>query len=214
MTKRTKKTPKKAEVSALVKLAHSVADPLLIAIQTVLDEPEVATKVGNTLALYDTGVEFDSEKLASEALQFILKGFAGSLCYNIQEGYKRGHQKLAEAEDEMIKASFRDENSPSERSAELLHGRIEWCAKMDVQQVYRKAMEQFALGIYTAMTGERYQSSTRSSGKSGVDSPEQNVVATLRARKEARRISALSEDVLNSDIATAAAEQMKAEANS
>lgn len=185
MTTKTKKSVAKDVVDAKVATSKSVSDPLMNVIKDVME----TTEVGNTLALYDTGVEFDSEELAQDAAMFIIKGLAGALCYNITRGLQDGTKRLAEAEDQMIRASANDAEQRTERSAEQLHQRIEWCAKMDVQQVYRRALKEFVFGLYTDMTGERYQRKAPSVPGT-VNSPEQSIAAKIQARRDAQKLAA------------------------
>jgi len=176
------KKAQQATVDAKVAFLKTVSIPFNAALEQILSD----AAIGNTLAMYNTGVEFKPEEIANEAGLFVIKGLIGSLCYNVIEGAKRGVQKLAEAEDQMDSASNRDDTFRTEKSADQLHQRIVWCAKMDVQQVYRAALQEFVLGLYTSITGERYQqSAARSDRKGGVDSPEQSVVEKMRARKAA-----------------------------
>lgn len=168
-------------VDDLVARVKTVREVLVGAISEILE----TTEVGNVLALYDTGAVFDGEAIAKDAAEYVIAGLAQSLCYNVFEGYKsHGAKALAKAEDDMFKASEKDEWSRSEKSGEILEGRIAWCAKMDVQQSYRKALQQFTSGLYTSITGERYQGQPASERKA-VDSPEQGAIARLRAKKDA-----------------------------
>jgi hypothetical protein len=174
-------TPEKNEIDIQTERVKAVRDSLVGAITDILND----TEVGNVLALYDTGVEFDGEEIAKEAAKYVIEGLAQSLCYNVFEGYKtHGARALAKAEDDVSKAAEKDEWSRTEKSADILEGRIQWCAKMDVQQSYRKALQQFASGLYTSISGERYQGHS-SANRKPLASPEQGVVARLRARKSA-----------------------------
>ena len=171
----------KSDVDVQVERVKGVKEVLVTAITEILND----TEVGNVLAMYDTGVEFNSEEIATEAGEYVIAGLVQSLCYNVFEGYRaHGAKSLAKAEDDMFKASEKDSWSHTEKSAEILEGRIAWCAKMDVQQSYRKGLQQFISGLYTAVTGERYQGQP-SANKSTVDSPEQDAIARLRAKKSA-----------------------------
>ena len=171
----------KTEIDVKTERVKGVRDVLVTALTEIINEVEV----GNVLAMYDTGVTFDSEAIATEAAEYVIAGLAQSLCYNVFEGYRsHGAKSLAKAEDDMFKASEKDSWSHTEKSAEILEGRIAWCAKMDVQQSYRKGLQQFISGLYTAVTGERYQGQP-SANKSTVDSPEQDAIARLRAKKSA-----------------------------
>lgn len=164
-----------------VETVKAVRDALVGAVTDILNE----TEVGNVLAMYDTGVAFNSEEIAKEAGEYVISGLVQSLCYNVFEGYKtHGAKSLAKAEDDMFKASEKDAWNGTEKSAEILEGRIEWCAKMDVQQSYRKALQQFCSGLYTSVTGERYQGQPASNVKR-TESPEQGAIARLRAKRSA-----------------------------
>jgi len=170
----------KSEVDILTERVKAVRDVLVGAIAEVINE----TEVGNVLATYDTGVEFDSVEIAKEAGEYVIAGLLQSLCYNVFEGYKsHGAKSLAKAEDDMFKASEKDAWNGTEKSAEILEGRIQWCAKMDVQQSYRKALQQFCSGLYTSQTGERYSGQPANGRKT--ESPEQDAITRLRAKKSA-----------------------------
>ncbi len=175
-----KDAPETETVDQLVARVNGVKTVLVGAITEILE----ATPVGNVLAVYDTGDVFNGPEIATEAADYVIAGLAQALCYNVFEGYKaHGAKSLAKAEDDMFKASEKDEWSRSEKSGEILEGRIAWCAKMDVQQSYRKALQQFVSGLYTSITGERYQGQ-QASNRTPVDSPEQGAIARLRARKD------------------------------
>jgi hypothetical protein len=171
----------KSEIDVAIDRVKAVRDVLVTAVTEVLNE----TEVGNVLAMYDTGALFNGEEIAQDAAKYVIAGLAQALCYNVFEGYKsHGAKALAKAEDDMFNASEKDEWNRTEKSGEILEGRIQWCAKMDVQQSYRKALQPFASGLYTSITGERYQGQPTTDRKP-VSSPEQSVIAKLRAKKSA-----------------------------
>jgi len=178
MNDKAKKVEKEA-VDEMVKAVKAVAVPLKSALEKEIAEAPIS----NVLACYDTGVEFDSELIATEAAEFVLKGLVGSLCYNVIDGYRRNGQKmLNDALDQVDQAAERDAATPNEQTADRLHQRIEWAARMDVQQAYRKHLQKFVVALYTAVTGERYQQRVaRSSYKP--NSTEQLVAESLKARR-------------------------------
>ena len=160
----------------------AVSEPLKSALETVIEN----APIGNVLACYDTGAEFDSEQIATDAAEFVLKGLLGAFCYNVIDGYKgNGQTMLNNALDQVDQAAERDANLRTEQTADRLHQRIEWAARMDVQQAYRKALQPFATALYTAVTGERYQRRVASSASEKPNSPEQSVASTIRARRSA-----------------------------
>ena len=173
-------TPEKTEIDVLTERVKNVKEVLVGALTEVIND----TEVGNVLATYDTGVEFDSHEIAKLAGEFVIAGLLQSLCYNVFEGYKAyGAKSLAKAEDDMFKASEKDAWNGTEKSAEILEGRIQWCAQMDVQQSYRKALQQFVSGLYASQTGERYSGQAKTGRKT--ESPEQDAITRLRAKKSA-----------------------------
>ena len=179
MAAKTDKVVTENSIDKKVASVKVVRDVLVDTITDILN----ATEVGNVLAMYDTGASFNSEEIAKEAATYVIEGLAQALCYNVFEGYRsHGAKSLAKAEDDMFKASEKDEWSRTEKSAEILEGRIEWCAKMDVQQSYRKALQEFMSGLYTSISGNRYQGQP-STERKPVDSPEQGAIARLRAQK-------------------------------
>jgi len=174
-------TPEQPLTDERVTAMKLVTGPLEAFLELIIESADV----GNTCALYDTGADFDSEEICKDAAQFVINGLMGSLCYNVYEGYRgNGQKNFSKAFDDMRKAGDKDSYQRTEKSAEILQGRIVWCAKMDLQQVYRKALQTRIAELYVAMTGERYQpSGTRS--KSAPDSPEQNALARIAARANA-----------------------------
>ena len=159
-----------------------VSEPLKSALEAVINN----APIGNTIACYDTGVEFDSEQIATDAAQFVLKGLVGALCYNVIDGHRgNGQQMLNNALDQVDQAAERDANFRTEKSADQLHQRIEWACRMDVQQAYRKSLHEFVTALYTAVTGERYQQRAATSSASRPDSNEQSVAESLKARRSA-----------------------------
>jgi len=165
------------EKVAAIKL---VSEPLKSALEAVIN----ACPIGNTVAMYDTGVEFNSEQICSDAADFVLKGLVGALCYNVIDGHRGNGQKmLNNALDQVDQAAERDANFRTEKSADQLEQRIQWAARMDVQQAYRKSLQDFTIALYTAITGERYQSRAAASSVARPDSKEQGIAASLKARR-------------------------------
>jgi len=181
MNAKTKKSVGTAAIDTNVKELKMVSEPLKAALETVINNAEI----GNVLACYDTGVEFNAESIASDAAEFVLKGLVGALCYNVIDGYKgNGQTMLNNALDQVDEAAERDANFRTEKSADQLHQRIVWAARMDVQQAYRKSLQDFVLKLYTAVTGERYQARIATSNAKP-DSAEQSVAEKLKARRQA-----------------------------
>lgn len=166
-----------------MKALKQVADPLKQALEQIINEAPVS----NTLACYDTGAEFDGAEIAADAAEFVLKGLIGAFCYNVVEGYKgNGQTMLNRALDQVDEAAERDATFRTEKSADQLHQRIVWAAKMDVQQAYRLALQPYAEALYTVITGERYTRKVdRTVGKPA--SEEQSVADKLRERRQAAR---------------------------
>jgi len=175
----------KVEVNTIdneIETIKSVANPL----KTVLEDIINNAPVGNILACYDTGAEFNSEEIAQEAAEFVLKGLLGALCYNVIDGRKnQGQKMLNDALDQVDRATEQDAQFRSEKSADRLHNRIVWAARMDVQQAYRASLEKFVLALYIAVTGERYQRHVPVDLSEAPASPEQSVAQKLRARRTA-----------------------------
>lgn len=173
---------KEATIDAGVAELKAVAVPLKTALEAVIN----AAPISNTMACYDNGIDFDAEVIASDAAEFVLKGLIGALCYNVIDGHRGNGQKmLNNALDQVDQAAERDANFRTEKSADQLHQRIEWAARMDVQQAYRKSLQDFVLKLYTAVTGERYQQRVATSSAGRPDSKEQGVAASLKARRSA-----------------------------
>jgi len=143
-----------------------------------------STEIGNTVALYDEGLDPKfGERVGKDAATFVLKNLIGAMCYNILASQKQGVKYLADAEDQMLIAADNDASSRSEKSSDIYSQRIEWCAKMDVQQIYRKALEKEIMGLHVAFTGERYQPRVTASKTDG----SHKAAEELRARREARK---------------------------
>lgn len=172
------KNVEKVDVDNAMREIKLVSEPLRAALEAVIND----AAIGNVIACYDTGVEFDNEQIATDAAEFVLKGLVGALCYNVIDGYRgNGSKMLNNALDQVDQAAERDANFRTEKSADQLHQRIEWAARMDVQQAYRKSLQPFVTALYTAVTGERYQQRVAtSSGKP--HSPEQAAASNLRDR--------------------------------
>lgn len=180
MSKSTKSESGKT-VDAKVAAVKAVSDPLKSAIEEVMSN----TEIGNLIQCYDTGhADFDGAQIAEEAAEFVLKGLAGALCYNVIDGHRgNGQTMLNNALDAVDKAAERDANFRNEKSQEQLHQRIEWACRMDIQQAYRKSLQQFVVGLYTAITGERYQQRGVANSHGKPDTAEQSVAERLRARR-------------------------------
>lgn len=170
--------------AGLAKL-KKVAVPLKAALEDVINSAEIS----NVIACYDDGgVIVDAEEVASEAASFVLKGLIGSLCYNVIQGYTgNGAQMLNKALDDVDQAAARDEATPSQKTQEALHGRINWACRMDVQQSYRKVLQPWCEALYVAVIGERYPRPVARSGKT--DSAEASVARSLRDRIAEREAS-------------------------
>ena len=162
-----------------------ISESLKAALTNVIEE----TDVGNTIGMYDTGHEdFNAEVIATDAAEFVLKGLIGALCYNVVEGYRGNGQKmLNNALDQVDQAANADAQFSTEQTQDRLNQRIQWAARMDVQQTYRAALQDFVKGLYVAITGEAYQAKVARSIKPGEGSAEQNVASRLL---EARRSNA------------------------
>jgi hypothetical protein len=182
MNTNTKTAVEKVAVDEKVTEINLVAAPFKAAIEAVIN----AAPVGNVLAMYDTGADFDAELIASDAADFVLKGLIGSLCYNVIDGRKTtGAKMFNDALDQVDAAAERDAQFRTEKSSDQLQNRIRWAARMDVQQSYRAALEPFVSALYAAVTGERYQRGVSRSDLARPNSPEQGVVAALAARRKA-----------------------------
>lgn len=181
MTEQTKNVEKDT-IDQEVANVKAVSNPLKSALEAVINDAEI----GNIVACYDTGhADFDAEKICSEAAEFVLKGLAGALCYNVIDGYKgNGQNMLNRALDQVDEAAERDAAFNTEKSQEQLHQRIEWACRMDVQQAYRKSLQQFVSALYAAMTGERYQARVAASN-GRPETAEQSVADKLKARRRA-----------------------------
>lgn len=174
------KNVEKDTVDAKVAEIKAVAVPLKSALEAVIN----AAPIGNVVACYDTGVEFNSEQIAADAADFVLKGLIGALCYNVIDGHRgNGAKMLNNALDQVDQAAERDANFRTEKSAEQLEQRIQWACRMDVQQAYRKSLQDFTMALYTAITGERYQSRAATSSSARPESKEQDIAAQLKARR-------------------------------
>jgi DNA-binding protein H-NS len=174
------KNVQKDTVDEKVKSIKLVSEPLKSALEAVIN----AAPVGNVLAMYDTGAEFNAEQIASDAADFVLKGLVGALCYNVIDGHRgNGQTMLSNALDQVDQAAERDGTFRTEKSSDQRQQRIEWAARMDVQQAYRKSLQDFAIALYTAITGERYQSRAATSSSAKPDSQEQGIAARLKARR-------------------------------
>lgn len=174
------KNVQKDTVDEKVAAIKLVSEPLKFALEAVIN----AAPVGNVLAMYDTGAEFNSEQIASDAADFVLKGLVGALCYNVIDGHRgNGQTMLSNALDQVDQAAERDGTFRTEKSSDQLQQRIEWAARMDVQQAYRKSLQDFAVALYTAITGERYQSRAATSSSAKPDSKEQGIAAALKQRR-------------------------------
>ena len=181
MTKQTQKVSEET-VDSKVAAVKDVANPLKSAIEQVIND----TEVGNLIACYDTGhADFNGAQIAEDAAEFVLKGLAGALCYNVIDGYKgNGQTMLNNALDQVDKAAERDAQFGTEKTQDQLHQRIEWACRMDLQQAYRKSLQQFVVAMYTAITGERYQQRVASS-HAKPETAEQSVADKLRERRQA-----------------------------
>jgi len=176
------KNVQKEAVDKAVKALKKVSSPLKSALEAVINE----CPIGNVIACYDTGVDFPNKQICEDAADFVLKGLVGALCYNVIDGYRGNGQKmLNNALDQVDQAAERDGTFRTEKSAEQLEQRIQWAARMDVQQAYRKSLQDFTIALYTAITGERYQSRAATSNAVRPDSKEQGVAASLKARRRA-----------------------------
>lgn len=181
MNAKTKSVESEA-VDSNVAAVKAIADPLKSALEQVINDAEI----GNVIAMYDTGHEdFKADVICEDAAQFVLKGLIGALCYNVVDGFKgNGQTMLNNALDQVDQAAERDATFQTEKSADQLAQRIAWAARMDVQQAYRESLQKFVTGLYTAVTGERYQARAAVSiGKP--ESTEQSVADKLRARRRA-----------------------------
>lgn len=179
------KNVEKDTVDAMVASIKLVSVPLKSALEQVINDAAIS----NVIACYDTGVEFDNEQIATEAADFVLKGLVGALCYNVIDGFRgNGSKMLNNALDQVDQAAERDANFRTEKSADQLHQRIEWAARMDVQQAYRKSLQPFVTALYTAITGERYQQRVATSAEKP-NSPEQSTASNLRDRIAERNAS-------------------------
>ena len=180
MNTNTKTAVENVAVDSKVHEINLIAAPIKAAIEAAIN----AAPIGNVLAMYDTGADFNGEVIAKEAADFVLKGLIGSLCYNVIDGRKTAGAKMFnDALDQVDAAAERDAQFRTEKTSDQLQNRIRWAARMDVQQNYRAALEPFVSALYAAVTGERYQRSVARSDLKRPDSPEQGVVAALAARR-------------------------------
>ncbi len=182
MNETTKTIDEKAIETAVAEL-KAISTPLKDALVAVIE----AAPIGNVIACYDhSGVVIDAEEVASEAADFVLKGLLGSFCYNVIDGHKgNGASMLNQALDQVDRFAERDATFRTEKSADQLQQRILWACRMDVQQSYRKSLQDFVTKLYTAVTGTRYVQRGVATGGRKPDSPEQSVAANLRASRQA-----------------------------
>jgi len=162
-----------------LKAMKEVSIPLKAAIETIINE----LPVEGVFKDYDgEGVMIDREVVAADAATFVLKGLIGSLCYNVIQGYTgNGQTMLNRALDQVDQAAERDASTASnQKTQDTLHARINWACQMDVQQSYRKALQEWTEQLYCAVTGDRYPRPVATSGKT--DSPEAEVARNLRDR--------------------------------
>jgi hypothetical protein len=185
MNTNTKTVVSNEEVTKLVAEMKKVSVPLKKAIEQIIND----TPISNVIACYDDGgVIVDSEEMATEAAKFVMKGLIGALCYNVIDGYTGNGQKMLNlALDDVDQAASRDANNPNQKSQEILHRKINWACRMDVQQSYRKALQDWSEKLYVAVCGERYPRPVARSAR--IESVESNVAANLRERIAERNAS-------------------------
>ena len=147
-------------VDVIVETSKAISD----AVASILGN----TEVGNTMAQFDSG-NMDRETIAKESGERVVAYLIGALCYNIIDGQKRGVKQISEAEDQLTRALYEDERSHNEQSAERVEGRLDWLARMEVQQVYRAALEKFVRGVYLTITDKAYEMGGRTTKVSGSD---------------------------------------------
>jgi hypothetical protein len=179
------KTVEEVTIDEKIAQVKPVAKAMKDLLESIINE----VPIGNVIECYeaDSAIVIDSEELAKEAAEYVLKGVFGSLCYNVIDGYRHfGQKSLNDALDAVDQAAERDASTArNEKTADRLHQTINWACRMDVQQSYRKALQTPMLGLYTAATGERYAQRVATSGTNRPDSPEQSVAQKLRERRSA-----------------------------
>ena len=169
-------------VDTKVAAMRAVVGPFQEAVNAAMESADI----GQILTFYDVE-KYDknaAKVLTKEAAEFVIRGFVGALCYNVFDGYRNNGQKmLNDALDKADAAAERDALLRTEQTGERLHNALNWAARMEVQQAYRKALQEWASGFYTAVTGERYAQKVARSDRGAPDSAEQAVAAKLRERR-------------------------------